>query len=35
MTTAAAMHHSVIIELNLPIYRMEAAAQKQHLAMAM
>ena len=38
MTTAAAIdrlvHHSVIIELNLPSYRMEAATQKKELAAA-
>ena len=38
MTTAAAIdrlvHHSVILELNLPSYRMEAAAQKKELAAA-
>ncbi len=38
MTTAAAIdrlvHHSVIVELNLPSYRMEAAAQKKEMAAA-
>jgi len=37
MTTAAAIdrvvHHSVILELNVPSYRM-AASQKQHDALA-
>ena len=38
MTTAAAIdrlvHHSVILELNLPSYRMEAAQRKKKAAAA-